>query len=241
MIPLPDTPVKIRALLFRREVQVAFLIGALLMIVPFWINHARRSEQLSRAILNGRDEAAEQMITDHPDLLDKPDEANGFAPLHWAVIAGRTNLFFWLIEKGAAVDAKDRDGMTPLHKAAVFNRLDFADTLIQKGASVSALGRKYGSLRLAPIHLAAEEGHADMVLLLISRGADVDSATEGANRVTPLHMAAAQGREAVVECLIEAGADINICDLARKTPLAWAIESNQPGTAALLRQAGAVP
>ena len=238
---LSDAPVRFQSLLFRKEIQIAFLIGALLIIVPVWINYNQRAERIGRAILNGHDETAKKIITAYPKLLNNRDASNGFTPLLWAVIAGRANLVFWLIEKGADVNAADPSGMTPLHKAAIFNRVTCAEALAANGADISALGRKYGALRLMPIHLAAEEGQTDMIQFLLSHGADVNSPTEGANRVTPLHFAAAKGRVAAVEALIEADADINACDLARKTPLTWAIESGQGGTAQILRKAGAVP
>lgn len=238
---LSDTPVRFRSLLFRKEMQIASLVGALLVIVPVWINYSQRAERIGRAILNGHDETAKKIITTYPKLLNSRDAGNGFTPLHWAVIAGRTNLVFWLIEKGADVNAADPLGMTPLHKTAVFSRVTCAEALIANGADVSAFGRKYGALRLMPIHLAAEEGQTDMIQFLLSHGADVNSPTEGANRITPLHFAAAKGRAAAVEALIAADADINACDYARKTPLTWAIESRQSGVAQILRKAGAIP
>lgn len=238
---LSDAPVQLRSLLFRKETQIAFIVGAALIIVPVLISYSERMERLARAIQNGRDETAKKTLVVHPGLLNTHDKNNGFTPLHWAVIAGRTNLFFWLIEKGAEVNAADPAGMTPLHKAAVFNRLAYAEALVNAGADPSAMGRKYGTLRLAPIHLAAEEGHAEMINFFLKHGVDVNSPTEGANRITPLHMAAAKGRASVVEMLIAAGADINACDVAGKTPLTWAVESEQRNAADILRKAGAVP
>jgi len=240
-IQLSDAPVRFQSLLFRKETQVAFFVGILLVIVPVWINHSQRAERIGRAILNCHDETAKKIIANYPKLLNSRDAENGFTPLHWAVIVGRTNLVFWLIEKGADVNAADPWGMTPLHKAAIFNRVTCAEALVAAGADVSALGRKYGALRLMPIHLASEEGQADMVKFLLNHGGDVNSPTEGANRIMPLHFAAAKGRTSVVETLVAAGADINACDFARKTPLAWAVESGQGGVAQSLRKAGAIP
>lgn len=241
MTQLSDAPVKLRSLLFLKETYLAFIVGALLIIVPVLISYSERAERLARAILDGHDETVKKTLTVHPDLLNTRDKGNGFTPLHWAVIAGRTNLVFWLIEKGAEINAADPAGMTPLHKAAVFNRVICAEALIANGADVSALGRKYGALRLRPIHLAAEEGQTDMIKCLLSHGVDVNSPTEGANRITPLHFAAAKGRASTAETLIAAGADVNACDAAKKTPLTWALESEERNTAAILRKAGAVP
>lgn len=216
-------------------------IGLVLGFVPMLIHYAERPQRLARAILNGNDDRAKELLIAHPRLLNSRDDDHKFTPLHWAVIAGRSNLVYWLVFKGAAVNAQDADGMTPLHKAAVFNRADCAEILLSGGAQISPLGRKYGALRLAPIHLAAEEGQAETVKCLLKHSADVNTPSEGANRITPLHMAAAKGRTSVVEVLIADGADINAKDNAGKTPLTWAIESEQPETADILRKAGAVP
>jgi len=219
----------------RREIHVVFIIVALLVVIPFWINSSRRSERIGRAILKGRDATVEKIITDHPRLLNSRDSKNGFTPLHWAVIAGRSNLVCWLINQGADVNAADPSGMTPLHKAAIFNRTGSAEALIAAGADYAALGS------LMPIHLAAEEGNIDMIKCLVRHGANVNALTQGANCVTPLHMAAAKGRKEVIEFLIDNGADINASDLARKTPLTWAVEAGQEEAAQILRNAGALP
>jgi len=225
----------------RKEFYILLGIGILLMFGPKLINYSQRVERLDRAIMDGKDEIAREMLIAGPDLLNKADEKNGFTPLHWAVISGRTNLVYWLLEKGATVDPVDPDGNTPLHKAAVFNRLACAEMLLAHGADLSAYARKYGALYLAPIHFAAEEGHPEMVKFLLEHGAGVNMLTKGKNVITPLHMAAAKGRTKVAEVLIAAGADINAADSAGKTPLAWAVEAEQPQTAKILREAGAVP
>jgi len=43
-----------------------------------------------------------------------------------------------LIEKGAEVDAKDREGKTPLHIAAEQVDRDFAEFLLKNGADINA-------------------------------------------------------------------------------------------------------
>lgn len=231
----------IGSITFSRELKIVVVIVGLLILIPLLIHFQGRSRQLVRAIIDGRDEDARIILIGRPELLNQPERASGNVPLHWAVIKDRTNLVEWLLAKNADINAADPDGMTPLHFAAVFNRVACAEMLIAKGARMDAKARKYGALRLAPIHIAAEGGKDEMVKYLLKHGADANTPTEGANRIAPLHFAAAKGHVAVVETLIAAGADINMKDFAGKTPLAWAIENNQPETAAILRAAGAVP
>jgi ankyrin repeat protein len=225
----------------RKEFYILIGIGLALGFIPVLIHYSETQQRLKRAIIEGHEEKAREILAAHPKLLNKHDDDSGFTPLHYAIISGRTNLTFWLLARGARANAVDFDDMTPLHKAAVFNRLACAEMLLSFGAQISPLGKKYGALRLAPLHLAAEEGHVEMVKYLLEHGADPNTPSEGANKITPLHMAAAKGRADVVEVLIAAGADIDAVDSAGKTPLAWAIESDKAETADILRAAGAVP
>lgn len=76
--------------------------------------------------------------------------------------------------------------------------------------------------------IAAEAGHANILRVLLERGACVGPAAKG---MTALHFAALYGGEAqALEVLIAAGADANAADDEEKTPLicaAWRIQSTQ--------------
>ena len=78
------------------------------------------------------------------------------------------------------------------------------------------------------LHLAAIEGHPEVVKLLLEEGADKDAATvEGQLTVggqKALHLAALHGRSEVVKLLLEAGADKDAVDLEGRTALDLAIE-----------------
>ena len=78
------------------------------------------------------------------------------------------------------------------------------------------------------LHVAAEQGHVDIVKLLIENGADLDAGvTSGqAPGATALHMAAEQNRIEAARILIENGADLNAAitagPIAGATPLDFA-------------------
>lgn len=88
-----------------------------------------------------------------------------------------------------------------------------------------------------PLHIAAEYGRNEMIELLLSRKADVNSKT--VFNLTPLHFAAAYGRKNAVELLIAKGADLNIKDIFNITPLANAISGGHIEVVRLLLSKGA--
>uniref|UniRef100_A0A672MAL1 Ankyrin 2 n=1 Tax=Sinocyclocheilus grahami TaxID=75366 RepID=A0A672MAL1_SINGR len=77
---------------------------------------------------------------------------------------------------------------------------------------------------LNALHLAAKEGHVDMVQELLGRGSSVDSATKKGN--TALHIASLAGQGEVVKILVKRGADINAQSQNGFTPLYMASQEN---------------
>ena len=106
---------------------------------------------------------------------------------------------------------------------------------LDAGADVNARGDR-------PLYIAAYEGTAEMVQLLIAAGADVHLRdTEGS---TPLHLAAGLVRRSVrsdeiVQLLITAGADITARDERGDTPLHLAAWQDTAEIVQLLITAGA--
>ncbi len=91
--------------------------------------------------------------------------------------------------------------------------------------------------------MAAARGHPDMVELLVTHGADVNTQTRAGN--TPLHKTASHGQPAAAERLIALGADINAV-AKQGTPLQLTMTLCQSSdqtrcqrVAELLRQHGA--
>ena len=81
-----------------------------------------------------------------------------------------------------------------------------------------AMGYSYKT----PLSMAAQEGHRDVVNLLLDRGADPNKADIFG--LTPLHEAAKRGHKNVVRILLERGGDPNRVDMWGRTPLhraAW--------------------
>ena len=125
-----------------------------------------------------------------------------------------------LLDRGAAIDAKDREGKTALAKAAEADKLPLIRLLLERGANVNARAVD-GS---TPLFYAAEQDRGAVIALLLERGADPN--LPGRKGVRPLAAAAFNGSGTSVERLLKFGADPNALDndgLARSfTPPATA-------------------
>ena len=94
--------------------------------------------------------------------------------LVWACKSGRTDILPRLVRAGARLDADPYRG-TPLIWAVVNNRLETAAWLIDHGAAVdrkATFGGPTHGQGVTALHMASQNGHLDMVKLLIQRGAD---------------------------------------------------------------------
>lgn len=78
----------------------------------------------------------------------------------------------------------------------------------------------YGKLTL--LMIAAQNGHTNIVKILLEKGADINVEDYFGNTV--LHLAARSGHEKTVEVLIQAVANVNAVDEYGKTPLDYAEE-----------------
>ena len=77
-----------------------------------------------------------------------------------------------LLDKGAQLEAKDRNGWTPLHRAAIRGHVEIVCLLCDRGADVEA--RNINGYR--PLHYAARNGHISVVKELIEeRNARINS------------------------------------------------------------------
>jgi ankyrin repeat protein len=155
-----------------------------------------------------------EMLSRHPELVNIRHE--GATALHVAAIEGQLDAARWLLEHGAALDARDdefhmtpaawanekgRDAMldfllaqgaaiTPF-QAAAFGRLDRLQAFVAADRSVLAREEEWGSL----VHTACLWGRIDVLEWLVQEGVDLQSVSR--QGFTPLEIAqrqAANGR-----------------------------------------------
>ena len=196
----------------------------------------------------GMDELVKLLLT-HGAALNAPD-ASGYTPLYLAVGAGHHNTVRLLLDQGADVDAKtgvcDGEGsFTALHVAA---DIELAKMLLDHGADVNAKATD----GMTPLHVAVMDGTADMVDLLLERGANSEAAladecehefadefrTDG---YRPLHFAAMKNKTAAARILLSHGAKVDSRNTYGETPLIIAACAGHVEVARVLLEHGANP
>ena len=88
------------------------------------------------------------------------------------------------------------------------------------------------------LHVAAANGHCDVVAHLVTRGAKPDEA-DGPGQATPLLSAVMAGQVDMVAFLLRAGADANAALEDGRTAMHCAVQTGSMGMCVLLGQAGA--
>jgi ankyrin repeat protein len=164
-----------------------------------------------------------------------------------------------LVDFGASVEAAgSSDWASPLMTALAFGFVAAAEALVRRGARVEALAAAAGLGRVADARvmlgsaspddrhralvLAAQQGHPDIVRMLLDAGEDPNRYNPKGNHghSTPLHQAVWSGHEAVVRLLVARGARLDMKDtIYESTPLGWALYGGREGIAEYLRMQGA--
>ncbi|KAF5638856.1 ankyrin protein [Fusarium sp. NRRL 25303] len=123
--------------------------------------------------------------------------------------------------------------MRHLHIAAYFGLAELVEYLLDMGAAVDIADRTGRT----PLSYASERGHEAIMVMLLERGAKVNSQdgeivpkwhydNENAGR-TPLSFATEQGHEAAVHILIANGASSSAGSRSGRTPLSYAVENKR--------------
>jgi ankyrin repeat protein len=169
-------------------------------------NCIKRLPAPDRALLNSAVRGVKQTVE---VLLKRGANANltmlyGVPLIAYCAYTGRTDSVRALLDADARSDAASPVfGLTALHFAPYKGNLALIRLLIDRGANIE--GRtKSGA---TPLIVAARNGQAEAVSLLLVSGALVDVAE---NRLTPLAFAAMYGHTGVVRALIEFGADPSV-------------------------------
>ena len=149
----------------------------------------------------------------------------GFSPLHTASCFGKLGTVKMLVRAGAGVRVADNTGATCLILAAYFGHTETVRYLV--GLPDVEVNHEANDCFTA-LHFAVQEGHRDVVEVLIDAGADIDAKINGGR--TPLHVACLYGELAIVKVLVKAGADVCATDDKGTTCLMSALGSGHTET-----------
>lgn len=151
----------------------------------------------------------------------------GETALDQAAGGGHLEVVKYLLSKGANVNARDRSGQTPLFQASTQGHLEVITALLDAGGDPNATGN-YSSY--TPLHSVAEIGalsedrRAEVLRLLVSRGADLKLRMRDA---TVLHLLARGSHLEAMGAVIELGVPVDVRTPAGLTPLHFAVQGDE--------------
>ena len=135
-------------------------------------------------------------IRNWSEMLLRFSDIEGDTPLHKAIRNGHSAVVQLILE--------DWPSNIELRTIDIYERKIEVRTIdIYKSATVGR-GEAY-----TPLHLAAKQGHLNIVQILVGNGAHIKAETHERGR-TALHLAVDEGHEAVVEWLLQNGANPNV-------------------------------
>ena len=128
------------------------------------------------------------------------------------------NVALLLLERGADVNAPDKDHVTPLHLASSCGLLDIARLLLDHGATAN-VENIHGQ---TPLHLVSQgelfsNENPDIARLFLGLGLEVNARDKDLS--TPLHFACSHGNFEIALLLLDHGAELNVQNADGETPL----------------------
>uniref|UniRef100_A0A3Q2P2H3 Caskin-2-like n=1 Tax=Fundulus heteroclitus TaxID=8078 RepID=A0A3Q2P2H3_FUNHE len=146
---------------------------------------------------------------------------DGQIPLHLSAQYGHYEVSEMLLQHQSNPCLMNKAKKTPLDLACEFGRLKVAQLLLSSNMVSALLEGERGNDSLdspstTPLHLAARNGHKDVIKLLLKAGIDINRATKAG---TALHEAALYGKTEVVRLLLDAGINVNMRNTYNQTAL----------------------
>ncbi|KAM6963633.1 caskin-2 isoform 2-T2 [Tautogolabrus adspersus] len=146
---------------------------------------------------------------------------DGQIPLHLSAQYGHYEVSEMLLQHQSNPCMMNKAKKTPLDLACEFGRLKVAQLLLSSNMVAALLEGEGGDDNMdgpsiTPLHLAARNGHKDIIKLLLKAGIDINRSTKAG---TSLHEAALYGKTEVVRLLLDAGINVNIRNTYNQTAL----------------------
>lgn len=148
------------------------------------------------------------------DYFDTPSHLEG-TPLSQMAKIGASNVWFTLLEYGARISGTGKISRYDMLRHATYGgSTSIVTSVLDSGVSISL--STIGSQGFL-LHIAAENGDAAMVGLLLDKGANIEQ--KGFQGRSALHPACHERQIDVVRLLLERGAEVNSKDIDGNTPL----------------------
>lgn len=215
-----------------------------------------RRRDLSKAISSAVSIAAKR---NHAGVIDVLVKAGGDVnaergycgtPIHYAAETGAEDAIVALARHQANVNIlgglRYEVGLnkfkgkrrSALHTVALFGWVRAAGALLAFGANPHLRCRYGDQDHYRPIDIASEEGHVEIMQLMIKHGVNVDCADSHQGK-TALHIAAASDRVEAIGVLTKAGCSLDLADNSGGTPLHACVVNSSCAAIAALVAAGA--
>lgn len=244
-------------------------IRALAALSLFVLPPPLDAQTIFDAAREGDAERVGELLTADPPLVRATD-GEGRTALHHAAGRGHVEVAAVLLDAGAEIDAREQDAETPLHYAAWRSHLAVARQLIARGADLEArnrwertplliVARETGSAEMArllieagadanvrdrggdsPLDLAAWRGFAQLVDLLLDKGAELPPADSDGRRAVAM-FAADEGLDRLFNLCVDSGVDLRFRNERDGSLLHSASQGGSPGIVSRLLDAGFDP
>ena len=171
-------------------------------------------EEIQKACRVGDVECLENILSEHPKLLNSVDSKLRWSPLYRTVICGHIEATEYLLKKGADPNIKNNLGETPLHQATENSQAKLVKLLLKYKADPNSQQNDGNT----PLHQSSYKGDESIVAMLLQFKADpnIENSVFGK---TPLHYAVEYGHEEIIKLLISNSANPTLKDKTDRSAL----------------------
>lgn len=214
------------------------------------INQATISQQLQQLftyLKNNQFDDARQILgeikqnpTISTTIAKATNKQNGFTALMQALVNPRTpnDIIKTLVQMGTPLRHINHKTASHIHCAAKGNHHETLSILLpQDFENIVNLPMQPDGIQ--PIHIAAQEGHIEMIIALAANGANINC--QNSHGQTPLHYAVEREQIKALLTLLWLGAERNVQDAQGWTPLHFAAEKSKNNCVAILQSFSADP